>query len=723
MSRIHLPTFACVLLGGFALLGASACSSDNSSPKAPSRDCITRVVAKPRTAGASMGLKGSWDGWNGVSVTMHPRSDGMYEAALQLPPGEYGYVIVEDGSERFDTSRPLTAFHAGQEVSWFEVPDCTMPELRIDDVVTAPGGRVQVTATFLTASSREPLAVDSIRVSGGDGVSMRVETADPVTGKVVVGGAGASRGRHSVVIEASDRQGRPAAAGRAVAWVEPAAAKWEDGILYQVMIDRFLGDAGKHLGAPPTPGSRAGGTLDGVRSAIESGQLEYLGVSGIWLSPVYVNPVEARQGQWDGNLYEGYHGYWPVQSRQVDDRLGGADALKRLVDAAHQRGMRVLLDIVPNHVYESNPIYAEKSAEGWFYDGADKCVCGSGPCPWSTHIETCWFTSYLPDYRWTHIDVMRHGQEESLWWVREFNLDGVRVDAVPMMPRAALRRIAYGLRNWQAPRSETFLLGEVYTGGGEGGINEIRYFLGPDGLDSAFDFPLMWSMRETIAKGTGGFQHIAQTLEMSARAFEGSGVVMGRIVGNHDTTRFLSEAHGDAGGDAWHKPAEQPSTEEPYRRHWLAMALVLTQPGLPVIYYGDEIGLAGGGDPDCRRVMPQVSTINDHQHRLLLNVGMLGRLRRCSPALRHGTTTTLQADQDTYAFVRDAGDGFPVVVLMSKAPRQRTVQLTGLQSAVMLDVVSGERLSVGASNTGVLVEPLTVRVLVRGDDPCSPRHL
>jgi glycosidase len=641
-------------------------------------------------------------------------------AYFRVPPGEYGYLVVEDGATRLDELNPLTAFHAGSEVSWLRSEDCSVPKVRVDEVEATDEGRVRVHATFLASGAGDPLDVRSVRGTGFEGTTFRVERADPTTGKVVLAGDGLGQGKYTVVVEAADRAGRVAEEARAVAWVRPAMREWTDGILYQIMTDRFLGSGAERLGPPPTPGSRAGGTFDGVRAAIESGELEELGVTGVWLSPVYLNPTEAREGPWDGRMYEGYHGYWVQESRRVDPRLGGEEALHALVAAAHSRGLRVLLDIVPNHVYETNPIYREKQGKGWFFDGADKCICGNAPCPWSTHIETCWFTSYLPDYRWQHIEVMQHGEAESLWWTHTFDIDGVRVDAVPMMPRAATRRIAHGLRSSVHPSSEQFLLGEIYTGGGQGGIDQIRYHLGPAGLNSAFDFPLMWALRNTIAHGKGSFEDIADILEASERSYAGSGVTMSLIVGNHDTTRFLSEAHGDAAQDPWEDPPVQPTGPEPYARHRMAMALVMTLPGLPVIYYGDELGLAGGGDPDCRRVMPASSDLNAHQQGLLQDVRRLGKLRRCSEALRRGEQVTLRADEDTYAFVRDGGDGRPVLVAMSKAslPRELEVGAGVLPTGEYVDVLTGDRVVMGEGGGRIVVESLTVRVLVLESDPC-----
>src|SRR5690606_34538512 len=98
----------------------------------------------------------------------------------------------------------------------------------------------------------------------------------------------------------------------------------------------------------------------------------------------------------------------------------------------------------PNHVYETHPRYLEHQGDGWFHPSG--CVCGTPSCPWGEHIETCWFTPYLPDVRWQHPEAARAARDDVAFWMRRYDLDGLRVDAVPMMPRAATRRIAHEVR-------------------------------------------------------------------------------------------------------------------------------------------------------------------------------------------------------------------------------------------------------------------------------------
>jgi glycosidase len=702
---------------GSAATLACGCHSEPSDAPVPARDCSQTVwVLAP--GAASVSLSGDWNGWT-PSTPVPSAGQGWFKTVLALPPGEHGYLVDVDGKPQLDDRNPLTTFHGEQEVSLFLAQDCSEPLARVDAVEADVQGNVTLRATFLASQSGAALHPASVRGRFRDGTELKVEGADPKTGTIALHASGLPQGRHTVTLKASDASGKPAAAARAGVWVRAVAPAWHDGLLYQIVLDRFRGDGGAVLKEPATAGSRAGGTLDGVRAEIENGTFDQLGVGVLWLSPVYLNPDGLLPGS-GGHMYESYHGYWPVDDRKVDPRLGGEQALDALIAAAHSRGIRVLIDVVPNHVFETNARYTEHETDGWFHD---KCVCGQSECPWSTHIESCWFTEYLPDYRFQEPGAMLLAVQDAIWWHDRFDLDGVRIDAVPMMPRATTRRIAQAVRATWAPRDDKFLLGEVFTGAGESGIAGIRYFMGPDGLDSAFDFPLMWAMRSAIATNKSGFDAIESVLHDTEVALEGSGAVLGRIIGNHDTSRFLSEAVGDGGGDPWAVPAVQPDDAEPYQKQAMAMALMLTLPGMPVIYYGDETGLAGAGDPDCRRVMPSLDALSPPRKLLLEQTRRLARLRACSQALRRGARAALTVKPDTYAWLRDVGDGWPVVIAMSKAATDVSVEVSGnvLPPGVYLDVMSSEQVPIGTQGAAqaVLVKPLSARVLVRADSPCS----
>jgi glycosidase len=527
------------------------------------------------------------------------------------------------------------------------------------------------------------------------------------------------RGRHTLALAAVDDDGIAAPPVHAIVWSEPIAPTFADAIVYQVVVDRFRGDEGSVLAPPDSPGARAGGTLSGVLAELEAGRFDELAISTLWLSPVYVNPDEALPARDDpDNLVTGYHGYWPVDSRGVDERIGGAAALHALVEAAHARGIGVLLDVVPNHYYEENP--RAVANPDWFNRRDPLCICGAPDCPWSTEIETCWFAPYLPDVRLQHPEALAAAIDDARFWQREFRIDGFRFDAVPMMPRAATRRLLHAVREDAQPAGATVHVGEVFTGGGAEGIEAIRYHLGPAGLDSAFDFPLMWAIREAVAGGDSGFDAVEAVLDGNDTAIEGSGAVLARMLGNHDTPRVMSAIAGDADVDPWTAPPPQPDDAELYMRLRLAFALVLALPGAPVIYYGDELGLAGANDPDSRRVMPDDGELAAVQLELAADVGRLARLRRCLPALRRGARVSVGATASHFAFVRDAGDGSPALVVLSRSTVPTALSVpAAVPPGWYKDAMSGERVEIASDGASIELAAFGVRILVPEMSSCG----
>jgi glycosidase len=702
---LHAWTFSLACIG-------IACSGN----EPPRRDCTTLVWAKPDNGTGAVLAEGSWDGWaSRQPLTLY--RDGYYVLPLTLPPGEYGYRLVEDGKPRLDVFNPLTTFKGEDEVSLAIAQDCSAPELRVDDV-RVDGDAITVRGTFLATPDGAAMDAGSLRATLPDGTEIAPREADASNGTFSFTTSGLARGKYTLALSAKDGDGR-AASARAAAWVEPAHTSWSGGLLYHLMVDRFRGDGGKVLAPPATPGSRAGGTLDGVRAEIAKGTFDALGVTAIWLSPVYENPIEIREGR-DGHLYESYHGYWPLDSRRVDARIGGEEALHELIAEAHRHGIRIIFDIVPNHVYENNEVYLRHRNSGWFNDGPDRCVCGTPGCGWGEKLPTCWFTSYLPDVRYQNPDAMRWQVGDATWWMNAFDADGVRIDAVPMMPRAATRRIVHAMKESVAGHEALFTIGEVFTGPGVNGIDSIRYFLGPYALGGAFDFPLMWMLRDVVAGDRAGFSDLESIMAETDAAIYGSGSALGHMVDNHDTSRFISEAVGNAGNDPWSNPPAQPDDPAAYARTRMALAFILTLPGLPVLYYGDELAMAGAGDPDSRRVMPDLDALPAPQKEVLALTRRLGTLRRCSTALREGEREPLVVGPQFYAYRRDAGDGDPVLVFFSKAKASTKIPVPAgaVKEGAYVDVITGESLSLG-NGSGVPLDPLSFRVLLPAGSPCA----
>lgn len=685
-----------ILLAGLWLVG---CGGENP----PRRDCFARVWVPAEASGTVIG---TWDRF-AEPIVPEPYDASWNLARFELPPGDYGYWVVRAGRRTIDPYNPLTTYDGDDELSLLEVPDCASPRLLIDDSRVVDG-RVEIDATFLAAEDASPLDPEAVTATASDGTVLSLAEVDPSLGTMVLVGPAPAVGKLRITIDAADEDGVGARTETAQAWV--GGRDLRDEVIYQIMIDRFRGDGGATLRAPATPGSRAGGTLDGIRSAVLDGSLEALGATTIWTSPVYLNPDAPQPGNLDGRMYEGYHGYWPLDTRRVDPRLGGDTAYRQLIDDAHGRGLKVILDVVPNHVFNGHPRYRDHRDTDWFT--APGCVCGNPECPWGPNIQTCWFTPYLPDVRWQKLASAEASIDDTAFWMEAFDLDGVRVDAVPMMPRSANRRIAKRLRDVIHPSEQTLLLGEVFTGPGD--LGSLFYQLGPSGLDSVFDFPLMWALQAAIGQGTGDFEPVEAILREEEQVLEGSGSIMARILDNHDTVRFISVAAGDGFGDPWDEPATQPTEPEPYRRLGLAQAVVFTLPGIPVVYQGDEIGVAGAGDPDNRRVMPPEDELLPPQLELRDTVQRLGQLRRCSDVLRRGQRQALAIDPQRYAYVRRHEGREVVVVISSATVATLSPPLPGT-SGSWLDVVTGESIDPSADFE---IGALSFRILMRPDDPC-----
>jgi len=712
-----LPPLSALALAALA----GACHDQAAAPPVPAQSCALTVWYRPTDPQSIVQILTSWSGWAQPGTAMSEQQDGWRAARFDgLAPGPAEYVIVDDGTPVLDESVGTTAFHDGQEVTWVQIPDCTVPVTQVDAVTPAGGGASTIDATFLATQWGDPLDPTSVTLATVHGAmpASVTATADPPTGKIHVALTGLPAGKATLAVHARDTKGRDAQAALATVWTEPRLFDWRDAVVYEVMVDRYRAKDGSALAAPASMGGRAGGHVAGVTRAIESGELQALGVNTVWLTPLYANPAGTWPGL-DGNQYSSYHGYWPTQSRGLETSMAAEADVDALVAAAHARGVRVLFDVVPHHVHTQHPYWAQHKADGWFQDVDGSCVCGVGTCTWADDQTSCWFTSYLPSFDWTVDAVASTASSDVLWWIDRFDGDGVRIDAVPMMPRAAIRRMAWEARaEHDNPSNRTMMLGENYTG--QSDWASLRYFLGPQGLDSEFHFPLMWALRGALAQDSETMADLDATIRAGEQAWSGSGAVMGLILDNHDTSRFVTLAAGQDDGQTW-TPAPQPTLAIVYTREQLALAALFTLPGAPVLYYGDEVGLAGKSDPDSRRVMPAESELGALQTATRAWVQKLGKARACSEALRRGTYRRLHVDAERLVFARETPDGDAAVVDLQRATTAPlSASLPGIAGGSWVDVLSGAKKSLSPELTTLPAAPFSVALYVPASSPCSP---
>ena len=467
-----------------------------------------------------------------------------------------------------------------------------------------------------------------------------------------------------------------------------------DAVFYQVFPDRFAAServpkpgALEPWDSPPSTHGFKGGDLLGVAERLP--YLADLGVNALYLTPVFQSASNHRY-----HTFDYFH---------VDPLLGGDAALRELLDRAHERGMRVVLDGVFNHTGRGFwPFHhiletgASSPYRDWFHLDREVLEGHRLITPYpprdamtgaSLGYQAWWGLPALPKLNTDHPPVREFLLQVAEYWLR-FGIDGWRLDVPAEIDDEAFWQ-AFRQR-CRAIRPDAYLVGEIWEVAGD--------WLRGDRFDALMDYPLA----EAILGFVGGpsldmgvvmahheyAQHI-RPLDGAAfgdRLVELLGsydpdvvAVQLNLIGSHDAPRALTVLGGD--------------------RDALRMATLLqgTLPGAPCIYYGDEVGMAGGNDPANRASFPWDEAAWDHDLRTFVQAVL--RLRADEPAMRHGSTTAIGAAGPAFAFERRLGDTALVVAVgPGTEPVELAVRVPGVDVARLEPVpLPGWSGSAGAS--------------------------
>ncbi len=614
------------------------------------------------SAVTSVEIAGDWTDWQRVAMT--PDGAGGYATAALLDPGTYAYKLVVDGEWMFDPGEPFRTYSGGVENSALRVGDCTEPLLELVSV--------DRTATSIAAT------VKVWRGAGGPAVPVRASlrrdfqdapvdvTADGAL--VTVRADGLAPGKATLAIEADGAESI-----LLPVWIEAAAFDWRDSPIYMVMLDRFRnGDPANDPAATAGAESTAdyhGGDIAGLTEAIEAGYFDDLGIKTLWISPWSENT--ARVHTEDSHGVTAYHGYWPTRGRELDPRFGSPTDLEAMVAAAHARGIRIIMDIVINHIHEDHE-YAATSPE-WFRTG---CVCGTDGCGWTERRLECLFHDYMPDINWQTGAAARF-VADALWWIERYDLDGLRVDAVKHVEDLAVRNLSAAIaERFERAGTEYFLLGETAMGWAGHSVeanreeyDTISRYIGEYGLTGQFDFVLYHGVSYRVfANDEYGMLHADFWTKASLDNYPAD-AIMTPYIGSHDTQRFLTLAtYKGTDGIAFNKWPDQglpprPDADEPYARTALALTWVLSLPGAPLLYYGDEYGEFGGSDPDNRHMWRDAADRTAREAALFEHVRKVTRARAASSALARGGYRTVDGTETFLCFARETGEDFALVAV------------------------------------------------------------
>jgi glycosidase len=400
----------------------------------------------------------------------------------------------------------------------------------------------------------------------------------------------------------------------------------------------------------------------------------------VWTTPVVSN----------GAMPESYHGYAATDLYAVDSHFGTLADYRHLSDALHARGMKLVIDLVPNHIGVQHPWVLDPPAPDWLHgtlshhSGAEhdflQLVDPHAPRHAWGNITNGWFTDAMPDLNQENPLVASYLIQNAMWWVEIANLDGIRLDTFPYVDRTFWHDFHFALHS-AYPRLTS--VGEIFHRNPEvtsffaGGVAHSGI---DTGLDTPFDFPLYFTLRDVLCHSKP-MTELLTVLRQDALYPHPERLVS--FVGNHDTVRFLTEAGGSLAVAK------------------LAAGLMITLRGTPQIYSGDEIGMTGKEDPDNRHDFPggfagdahtaftQTDRNSTEQELFSWTAGLLA-LRGAHPALQTGIEQNLLADEDVFAFVRSPdGLGCPAdhsrerfLIVVNKAQRSKEIQLSMAETAL-----------------------------------------
>ena len=476
--------------------------------------------------------------------------------------------------------------------------------------------------------------------------------------------------------------------GQLPSWVK-------DAIFYQIFPERFARSERltkptnlESWEAPPTRHSFKGGDFLGILEHLD--YLEDLGITAIYFNPIFQSAANHRYHT---------HDYYTV-----DPILGGNKAFAQFLEAAHSRGMRVVLDGVFNHAsrgfLQFNHIM-ENGEESPYLDwfNVKKFPLHAFDERRKPNYACWWDNRELPKLNTDNPQVRDFIYDVAEYWLQQ-GIDGWRLD-VPLEVKTPGFWEEFR-RRVKAINSEAYILAEIW--------DEARAWMQGDHFDATMNYGFNRACygffgQETLdtSQRPGGFKlkrldarrfarQVDRMLNLYAWPFT---LAQYNLISSHDEPRFLTMVGGDK------------------RRLRLATLCQMTFPGAPSIYYGDEIGMEGGPDPDCRRAFPWDEARWDHE--LRADFRRYIALRKAHPALRSGDFVTLYAKDLAYAYARTSDEETVVVAFnVGALPVDLTLQMETLvpPAATFTEAWTETQLNMKESALTLSVLPLEGRVLI-----------
>ncbi len=398
----------------------------------------------------------------------------------------------------------------------------------------------------------------------------------------------------------------------------------KESIFYQIFPERFFnGDKSNDphhtvsWNSSPTRENFFGGDLQGIINKLP--YLKELGISALYLNPIF--------------LADTNHKYDTIDYKKIDPAFGTQETFTELVSKAHQVDIRILLDAVFNHCGAGFWAFqdlvkngADSPYKDWFFP--QSLPIQMDP----VNYQTCGGTWYLPKLNTDNADVKEHLLHVSRYWIEEFKIDGWRLD-VPWKTSFQFWKEFY--RTVKESKPDAYITGEVWRG--------PEQWTSAEKCDGIMNYPLRNAILDYFA-----FDHIdAEDFDFELKRllniYGDAASLQLNLLGSHDTPRFLTLCKNNV------------------NRYLLAITFLFTFIGIPMIYYGDEIGMVGENDPDCRK--PMCWNEDEWNQQILKRYKQMIKVRSQYPMFVYGDFEPLFTFNGVYAYKRSLANQTAIIIL------------------------------------------------------------
>jgi glycosidase len=467
-------------------------------------------------------------------------------------------------------------------------------------------------------------------------------------------------------------------------------------VIYLIFADRFcdgnpdnntIGDSLDEFTSSDLDG-RKGGDIEGIISKLD--YLDDLGVTALWITPMLEN-----------NMWMSYHGYAATDLYKIDPRFGSNELYKKLVDEAHKRGLKIILDHVSNHVGINHSWIKNLPFDDWFNGTSENHIPAihdkmafldiHGDSTIVKSTTEGWFQNYMPDLNQRNPYLKKYLIQNTIWWIEYSGLDGIREDTYPYNDQKYLAEWAEAILT-EYPNFH--IVGEIWQGipsiiSGYQTNSPVRKLDFDSNLPAVTDFALADAIRAYLT----GEKSIYQFYETLAQDFVYSNPDNLLVfMDNHDIERAMFLANGNVD------------------KFKIALNLVLFTRGIPVIFYGSEIGVKGGkSHGELRKPFPGGFIENDRngfieegrtqqENEIYNYLSELLNLRKNNPVLAKGKLKHIYSGDDVYVIIKTLGNEqiliilntgekqIPIPTLQIKMFLPQVIELYNLKTKEVIDI-------------------------------------